>query len=388
MMSCRPSLSALYNLPVLTTVAALMAFAAPAAQAQTRIPLDDQSAVIFTYHHIGDDLMPTANLGKGQFEQQISEMKSGSYHVLRLPQIITALKAGEKLPDPTIALTFDGAHRNTLNYAAPLLLKAGLPFTVFISTDAIDNKASDSPSWDELRRLARSNLVTIGLHPASYQKLYDKDPAEIIRQINNALTRYRKELDTEATLFAYPFGEFSQAYKDIVERQGFKAAFGQQSGVAHAGADMFTLPRFSMTEPYGDIERFRLTAFALPLPVTDASPRDPYVKDGKPEIGFTVDKALQGQIKSMSCFSSTSEKAKLQVLAGNRVEIRLDNPFEDERGRINCTMPGPIDEASEQPRWRWYGMMLTMPVSYDNYEPSASDDTASNLADEIESRVE
>ena len=388
MLSCCSSLSVLYNLPVLAAVAALMTLAGVPAQAQTRIPLDDQSAVIFTYHHIGDDLMTSANLGKDQFEEQINEMKSGTYHILPLPKIIDALKAGEKLPDPTIAVTFDGAHRNTINYAAPILLKAGLPFTIFISTDAADNKTTDSPSWDELRRLGRNDLVTIGLHPASYQKLYDKNPAEISRQLNNALTRYRKELGTEATLFAYPFGEFSQAYKEIVERQGFKAAFGQQSGVAHADADMFMLPRFSMTEPYGDIERFRLTALALPLPITDSSPRDPYIKDGKPEIGFTIDKSLEGQIKSMSCFSSTSEKAKLQILAGNRIEIRLDKPFEDERGRINCTMPGPIDEASEQPRWRWYGMMLTMPVSYDNYEPSASDDSASNLPHEIESNVE
>jgi hypothetical protein len=51
-------------------------------------------------------------------------------------------------------------------------------------------------------------------------------------------------------------------------------------------------------------------------------------------------------------------------------------------------MPGPIDESSEQPRWRWFGMMLTIPVSYDNYEPSANDDSASNLADQLESQIE
>lgn len=375
-------------LPVLMTVAAMALFAPVRAQAQAHIPADNQSAVIFTYHHINDDLATSSNLDKEHFEAQIAEMKSGNYHVLPLPQIIDALKTGEKLPDPTIALTFDGADRNTLVYAAPLLLKAELPFTIFVTTDAPDSDSPQSPSWNELRKLARNDLVTIGLHPASYQKLYDKDQAEIARQLNKALARYRKELGTEATLFAYPFGEYSQAYKEIVERQGFKAAFGQQSGVAYAGADMFSLPRFSMTEPYGSLERFRLTALALPLPATDIAPRDPYIKNDQPEIGFTIDPALKNQIKAMSCFSSTSEKAKLQVLGGNRVEIRLEKPFEDERGRINCTMPGPLDEASEQPRWRWFGMMLTVPVSYDNYEPAANDDSASNLADQLESQIE
>jgi peptidoglycan/xylan/chitin deacetylase (PgdA/CDA1 family) len=382
--------SRLCRLPVLMTVAACLAFSGTKAEAQVSIPQDSQSAVIFTYHHIGDDLNPTSNLSRAQFESQIEELKTGNYHVLQLTEIVDKLKAGEKLPNPTIALTFDGAHRNTLNYAAPLLMKAELPFTIFIATDALDSKSSGSLGWDEIRRLKRNNLVTIGLHPASYQKIYDKDKAEISRQINKAQARYREELNETAGLFAYPFGEFSLTYKDIIETQGFKAAFGQQSGVAYAGTDMFALPRFSMTYPYGDIERFRMTALALPLPANDIAPHDPYIRDSKPEIGFTIDETLKGQIKSMSCFSSTSEKAKLQVLGGNRVEIRLDKPFEDERGRINCTMPGPIDEASEQPRWRWYGMLLTKTVSYDDYEPAASEesDTSSNLPDEIESSVE
>lgn len=377
------------RLPGLMAAAALALWCSPA-EAQNRIPLDDQSAVIFTYHHIGDDLAPSGNLEKAQFEAQVKELKSGNYNVLALPRIIETMKSGGKLPDPAIALTFDGAHRNTLNYAAPLLIKAGLPFTVFIATDTLDSNTSDSLRWDDLRRLMRSDLVSVGLHPASYQKLYTQDEAEISRQINNAVARYRKELGEEPQLFAYPYGEYSLAYKQIIERQGFMAAFGQQSGVAYAGADMFALPRFSMTTPYGDIERFRMTAMALPLPVRDVSPQDPYIKDARPEIGFTIDEKLKGQVKAMSCFSSSSEKAKLQTLSETRIEIRLEKPFEDERGRINCTMPGPIDEATDQPRWRWYGMLLTIPVNYDDYEPAASENSSieSNLPDDLESSIE
>ena len=325
------------------------------AAAQNRIALDDQSAVIFTYHHIGDELAVSGNLDKEQFVEHIRELKSGPYHVLPLTDVAETLKAGGKLPDPAVAITFDDAHRNTINYAAPLLIKAGLPFTIFIATDTLDAQSPESLGWDELRRLLRNDLVTIGLHPASYQKLYTKDQAEITRQINKALARYRKELGQEARLFSYPYGEYSLAYKQIVERQGFLAAFGQQSGVAYAGADMFALPRFSMTTPYGDIERFRMTAMALPLPAFDISPQDPYIKNNRPQIGFTIDASLKNQMKAMSCFSSSPEKAKLQTLSGTRVEIRLEKPFEDERGRVNCTMPGPIDEATDQPRWRWHG---------------------------------
>ncbi|QQG35729.1 MAG: polysaccharide deacetylase family protein [Micavibrio aeruginosavorus] len=361
------------------------------AHAQKLQPIDTLSAVIFTYHHIGDDLMPSANLLQEQFEAHINELTSGAYHVLPLTEIVEKLKAQTPLPDPTIGISFDGAHRNTLNYAAPLLLKAGIPFTVFISTDAVDAQSDDTLHWDDLRKLAKQNLVTIALHPASYKKLHDKDEAEIARQINNAVARYRAQLGHEPELFAYPYGELSLIYKRVVERAGFKAAFGQQSGVAYSGADMFMLPRFSMTEPYGSIERFRMTAMALPLPVSDMSPQDPYVTDQSTlDIGFTVDEPFIGNIKSLSCFASTAEKADLQIIGKNRVEIRLKTMFEDERGRINCTMPGPIDEVSEQTRWRWFGMMLTVAVPYADYEPAGHEDSddSINLVNQLQPSVE
>lgn len=383
----------LHYLFVLLSACGLMILCMPVTpvMAQKQAEIDSLSAVIFTYHHIGDDLMPSANLTKEQFEAHIAEIKSGGYHVLRLPDIVENLKAQAALPDPAIGISFDGAHRNTLNYAAPLLLKAGIPFTIFITTDAVDAQSGDTLSWDELRKLARQDLVTIALHPASYDRLHNKDDGEISRQINKAIVRYREQLDREPLLFAYPYGEVSLKYRDVIERLGFKAAFGQQSGVAHSGADMFMLPRFSMTEPYGNIERFRLTALALPLPVSDISPRDPYITDqGKLDIGFTVDESFASNIKSLSCFASTAEKANLQIVGKNRVEIRLEKSFEDERGRINCTMPGPIDEATDQPRWRWFGLMLTIAVPYANYEPAANagDDDSANLADDIQTSVE
>lgn len=378
---------------MILSVLGLLGVCLPAtpAYAQKQVPVDNLSAVIFTYHHIGDDLTPSANLTKEQFEAHLSEIKSGGYHVIGLPEIVDRLKTQTPLPDPAIGLSFDGAHRNTLNYAAPLLLKAGIPFTIFITTDAVDAQSGDTLHWDELRKLARQDLVTIALHPASYERLHNKDESEIARQINKATARYREQLDREPLLFAYPYGELSLKYRDIVERLGFKAAFGQQSGVAYSGADMFMLPRFSMTEPYGNIERFRMTAMALPLPASDLSPHDPYIIDQtKLDIGFTVDPSFANNLKSLSCFASSAEKADLQIVGKNRVEIRLKKTFEDERGRINCTMPGPIDEATDQPRWRWLGMMLTIAIPYADYEPAANSDSdnTANLADELETSVE
>src|SRR6185436_8231328 len=135
-------------------------------------------------------------------------------------------------------------------------------------------------------------LVTIGLHPSSYGLLDGAAPDEMKRQINNARTQLREKLGIEAKLFAYPSGQISSAYRDVVAAAGFDAACGQQSGVAYAGSDLYTLPRFVMTESYGDLDRFRMTVNALPLPVTDVEPKDPHLATLKPVIGFTLDPAV------------------------------------------------------------------------------------------------
>ncbi len=320
---------------------------------------DDKSAVIFAYFAIGNDDNPSASIRTEQFTQQINELKSGGYNVAPLPDIIDAFSAGTPLPQRTVAITFDGADKSILQDAAPLLIENELPFTVFVPAGRVSSEKPPFMDWDDLRKLKRSGLVTFGLHPASYSRLADNGDDEIKRQINSSLAEIRKELDVNVGLIAYPFGEYDENFKNIVKSMGMKAAFGQQSGVAWAGDDRFALPRFTLTERYGDMDRFLMTANALPLPATDISPEDPHLKSLTPSIGFTVPEELSKNLKSLSCFSSSAEKPELEIL-GSRVEIRMSKPFHEDRPRINCTLP-VTGAPGEEPRFRWLGMMYTIP---------------------------
>lgn len=335
----------------------------PGASAHVVLNEDEYAAVIFAYHRIGEDQYPGINLRLDQFEAQIRELMHGDYNVAPLPDIIDALKNRTRLPPRTIALTFDGGHRSILDQAVPLLLRENLPFTMFIAPSVIDADLPDHPSWDELRRLSRNRLVTLGLHPGEYTRLSDEKSAEILRQVNTAKARFRQEIGREPALFSYPFGEHSRAYRNIVKDSGFAAAFGQQSGVAHLGADLFSLPRFTMTEAYGDLERFYIAAGALPLPVQDISPQDPYLDTDSPSIGFTVTDPLAAQLPQLSCFASGQDRPDIQIIGKTRVELRLERPFEEDRVRINCTLPGPQQLGDDTQHWRWFGMLFALPPS-------------------------
>lgn len=330
------------------------------------IPQDHHAAVIYAYHRIGEDAFPEMSIRTGQFRAHISELMSGSYNILSLSEVVKSQKNEDKLLERTVVLTFDGGHSSIRDRAIPLMLENNIPFTLFISTDHIDRNTSQYMKWDDLKKLAKNKLVTFGIHPASYTRLAREPESEIARQVNKARTRFREELGFVPQFFSYPFGEYSAFYRDFIAGQGFEAAVGQQSGTSYIGSDFFALPRFPMTESYGSLERFRMTANALPLPVTDIFPQDMDLDSNTPSIGFTIDTALNGSLNKLSCFASDQEKPAIEAVGLNRIELRLQNPFQQERARINCTMPGPQQEAGTEPRWRWFGMLMTVPFRAEN----------------------
>src|SRR6185295_19789467 len=93
-------------------------------------------------------------------------------------------------------------------------------------------------TWDQVRELASAG-ATIGNLTASHPHLTEQDRAYTIGQIQRANERLRAELGDAPKLFAYPYGEFTAAVRDVVAGAGFVGAFGLQSGVAHALADRY-----------------------------------------------------------------------------------------------------------------------------------------------------
>lgn len=312
------------------------------------------SAVVFMYHRFGEDGVPATNIRIEQFEAHLAELTSGRYTVLPLPEIVAAFREGRALPDRTIAITIDDAYLSVYTEAWPRLKAAGLPFTLFVATDPVDRGLRGFMSWDQIRDLVRAG-VGIGSQTASHPHMPAASAARNQDEIARANRRFREELGLVPELFAYPYGEYSLAVREVVANSGFKAAFGQHSGVAYRGHDIFSLPRFALNETYGTLSRLKLAANALPLPVTDVTPQDPLLKVNPPPFGFTVAEGVAG-LGRLACYAShMSEAVRVDQLGERRIEVRVDKPFPQGRGRINCTMP------AEDGRWRWYGIQFYIP---------------------------
>lgn len=313
-----------------------------------------EGAVVFSYNRFGEDRSPSTSIRIDQFEAHLEELIDDGYKVLPLPTILEMMRTGTSLPDLSVAITIDEASRSAFDEAWPRLRAANLPFTLFVATDALDRGSPSHMTWQELRQMNASSSITIGGLGASLQSLADRPARDVAAELSRMSNRLTAELGQKPTIIAWPRGEYSLQTIAEARRAGITVAFGQQSGIAHSRADRLALPRFVMNEAFGSIDRFRLAANALPLPVTDVTPEDSILTTNPPPLGFTVADEV-GSLAQLSCFASGQGRATLAFPDDRRVEVRIAESFPPGRARVNCTLP------TRDGRWRWLGHSFIVP---------------------------
>lgn len=320
---------------------------APAAQARAA-----DSAVVLMYHRFGEDAYPTTSVTMAQFRAHIMELTGGDYHVMPLADILSALRNGQALPERAVAISVDDAYLSVYERAWPLLREHNLPFTLFVATETVDRRIRGYMRWDQIRELHRAG-VTIASQGVTHPHMPDDGMTKNRWELESSAARIATETGVRPRLFAYPYGEASAEIARLVAEAGYGAAFGQHSGVIHAGSDPWFLPRFPVNVNFGDMERFRRVINAAALPVSDLVPRDPWLSApgaaNPPQFGFTLDGAVE-RAADLACYGSNMGRIAMLERLGPRVEVRFAKPFPPGRTRINCTVP------TRDGRWRWFGM--------------------------------
>lgn len=314
-------------------------------------------AAILMYHRFGEDRIPSTNIRLEQFDAHVAELASGRYAVLPLPEIVAAFRAGRPLPDRAVAITVDDAYASVLAEGWPRLKKAGLPMTLFVATEPVDARLRGYLTWDQIRQLKREG-VTIGAHSHSHASLPALSPDQAHQDLETSLRRFEAELGERPALFAYPFGEWDAMSLALVRELGHSIAFGQHSGIAHAGHDMFWQPRFPMNESFGSIERVRQVLNALPLPVSDVEPQDVLLRPGRganpPVLRFTVAPGIE-RLHQLACYTGQGRPVTPVQIGERRYELRAPEVMLPPRDRLSCTVP-----SAQAGRFRWFGIQFTV----------------------------
>ena len=306
------------------------------------------SAVVFMYHKFGVSKYPSTSVTLDQFDAHLKEFSKEKYSVESIEFIIDTIINDGKLPNNTIGISIDDADKSFYEIGWPKFREKDIPVTLFVNTSTIHKNNKNYLNWDQIRKL-RDEGVSIGAHSHSHYHMSDLSIDEIRNEIEVSNNIFLKELGTIPPLFAFPYGEASEEIMNLLKEYKFKVAFGQHSGVINETSNLYYLPRFSLNERYGEIDRVKFAANAKGLGVYDFIPTDPTIKENPPYIGFSLlDEKL---VPSVDCFvfDSKGQVEKELFKFNERIEIRLKRKLTLGRSRVNCTAKGSDN------KWRWFG---------------------------------
>ena len=311
--------------------------------------IKDNGASVFMYHRVGEDSYPSTNVTIEQFNQHINYISSHDFNIIPLSEVLDIILNNQEFVRNTISFSVDDAYESFYLNAWPKFRENNIPVTLFISTEIIDNKTDGYMTWEQIKNFIADGGI-VGQHTSSHMHMPLNSEEMVKKDILKSHKSFMKELGFIPKLFAYPYGEASKEVINILKEFNISHAFGQHSGVISIYDNEYYLPRFSLNEQFGDLDRFIFAAESLPLVIKDFTPSEMYLTENlKPRIEFSIESNVD--INKLNCFANTGGNWSAQSITNvteKRVQIILNDSFKSGRGRLNCTV-------QKDKNWHWFG---------------------------------
>jgi peptidoglycan/xylan/chitin deacetylase (PgdA/CDA1 family) len=177
-----------------------------------------QGVVVLAFHQVGAPKASEVNLPTKLFEDQIATVHQQA-DVVSLDAAIDELAAADRPPDRgalrtppgrvRVVITFDDGTADFVETAMPVLVKYGLPVTLYLATDFVESSRSfwddgTMLSWAALRDALATDLLTVGSHTHSHALLDRLGPREAADELDRSVDLIGERLGVPADHFAYP----------------------------------------------------------------------------------------------------------------------------------------------------------------------------------------
>jgi poly-beta-1,6-N-acetyl-D-glucosamine N-deacetylase len=306
------------------------------------------------YHRFEENKYPSTNIKILEFKKHLEIIEKNNI------KFINPKNFREELFDNKnqrkILLTIDDGFLSFYENAWPILKEKKIPFILFVSTREVGS--FNYMSWDQIKEVDKEEFVEIGNHSHTHEYLVDESDKVIKEDIQKSINIFKEKLKKNSEFFSYPFGEYSNNFKNIIKTLGFKYAFGQHSGVIDETKKFYELPRFPINEKYGELKRFTSLIKTLPFKYKNIFPEEKYLLavNNPPQVKIEFYENIKN-LKSINCYSNEANKwrnSEIAFISNNVLEISIKEKFVGERGRINCSLRDPSGF------WRWLGIQFVI----------------------------
>ncbi len=320
-------------------------------------------AAILVYHHVDAETPRSTSVTPERFSAHLDYLARHDFTVSPLLDVLESIRTGEELAAKTVVLTFDDGYVSVLENAAPLLRELGWPFTIFVSSDYVDQGYGGYLTWDQLRQLADDG-ATIGNHTRTHAHLIrhqtDESAAAWQQRIRGEITAAGQRIDDELgdaaiPVLAYPYGEYDVSVKEIARDLGLFAV-GQHSGAVGSQSDLLAAPRYPVTTGYDALEDFELRVNSRALPAQLVGSERHLVDAEETQPALTL-RLSDGDYRAgeLACYASNQGLMNLSSASDNPQEIIIQprQPLRAGRTKYNCTAPA----TSEPGVYYWYSFL-------------------------------
>lgn len=327
--------------------------------------LPASALVVLQYHHVDKGTPASTSVTPEQFAEHMALIETLGLEVVDLESATRALLSSDSSVDnPTkqVAISFDDAYYSIMANAYPELKRRNWPFTIFVNTQAVNEKNRGIMSWQQLQQLADDG-VTIANHSISHAHLPSIAKGHSLEswlesEIFSAQIELQQKVGKIANMFAYPYGEFTLAMLPILAEKNM-LAFGQQSGPIGRHSHPQALSRFPASGIYANPQTLKTKLLSLALPVSSSQLKEPVISSDNNPPELTIE-LMTGdyQANRIQCFASQQGAIEQQIKkqAGHTLLItQATKKLTGKRARYNCTAP-----SNYKGRYYWYSQPWQM----------------------------
>ena len=215
-----------------------------------------ESIPVLLYHHVMNEKDMTQEhrsnsniVSTEQFEAQMKYLHDNKYYTASVEELEQFLDGRAILPKRTVVITFDDGYRSNTRYCYPILKKYGFKASIFLITGLIGAKQNviEHATWTDLHRSA--DVFSFYNHSHDLHKL-DSNGKSLM--VTSAQSVIRRDILTskgvvDSSYFAFPYGQSSATVVALLRRTGYRMAFTTETGYVGKQANVFGLPRFTIT---------------------------------------------------------------------------------------------------------------------------------------------
>ncbi len=207
-----------------------------------------QGATVLLYHRVGRRSQLAVDLPRPLFEAQIEEL-SDAGRVVTLDRLLSVVASFEEPAVHPVAVTFDDGTADFAEEALPVLVRHGIPATLYLATDFVE-RGVDFPyegrplTWGSLRDALTTGLVTVGSHTHGHV-LLDRVSSDVAaEELDRSVDLIGERLGVDARHFAYPkMLPGSPAVEEVVRARFRSAALGGLRPNRYGATDPHRLAR-------------------------------------------------------------------------------------------------------------------------------------------------